>query len=231
MNPEIEKLWEEYSQTRSPETKDKLAGMYGGLVYKIAAKFAHKKPTVFEFEDIVQEGMLGLLDAIEKFEPERGFQFSTYAQIRIRGAIIDGINALDWTPRRVKKEIREVLTAMEKFGEHSYDQIATETGLTSTEVKKIINKMAKTYIVPMDFESILYHAPSTDFEQEEITQHVQHAIDTVLTVEEQDIVKMSLLEGYPNTEIAKLTHYSLKEVKKFRDSAIFKLKNELKNLE
>lgn len=229
MTTEADELWKQYREHPTEPVREKLALMYGGLVYKIALGFMYKKPSVFDFDDIIQDGTIGLLDAIEKFNPEVGVKFSTYAQLRIKGSIIDGINVMDWTPRRIKKEIRDVLKAIEKHGEENYVDIGKELGIKPEEVKETIKKMSKTYIVPMDFEAIIFHSPATDTEKDEIIKTVRHAIETCLTVKEQEIVTMSYLDGYPNTEIAKLTPYSLKEIKELKDSGKAKLKRELKN--
>lgn len=230
MTLDIEQLWDEYSKNPTAEVKALLAAKYSGLVYKIAIKFLHKKPSVFDFDDIIQDGTLGLLDAIDKFDPGRGFQFSTYAQARIRGAIIDGINVMDWTPRRIKKEIRSVLTAIEEHGEDNYEEIAKSLNIPVQEVKDTIKRMSKTYIVPMDFETIIMHSPLTDAESAETTSEVKIIIERLLTMEEQEIVRMSFFEGYPNTEISRITSLTLKEVKDLKDSAIEKLRHELKIL-
>lgn len=228
MTLDTEQLWLEYAEHPTAEVKSLLAAKYSGLVYRIALKFLHKKPSVFDFDDIIQDGTLGLLDAIDKFEPNRGFQFSTYAQSRIRGAIIDGINVMDWTPRRIKKEIRTVLTAIEEHGEENYEGIAQSLDIPVEEVKATINKMSKTYIVPMDFETIVMHSPLTDVESAETTSEIKLVIEKILSGDEQEIVRMSFFEGYPNTEISRITHLTLKEVKDLKDSAIQKLRNELK---
>jgi RNA polymerase sigma factor for flagellar operon FliA len=227
MTTEAEELWREYAENPNPRLRQELALLYSGLVYKIASSFLYKKPSIFDFDDIIQDGTLGLLDAIDKFDPNRGVKFSTYAQLRIKGSIIDGINVMDWTPRRIKKEIRDVLRSIEKHGETNYEKIGEELGIKPEEVKSIILKMSKTYIVPMDFEAIIFHSPATDIEKDESIKTVKHAMETCLTPDEQEVVRMSYLEGYPNTEIARQTSYNLKEIKDLKDSGLAKLKEEL----
>lgn len=227
MTTEVDELWRQYKSNPTPQIRQKLALTYGGLVYKIALGFLYKKPSVFDFEDIIQDGTLGLLDAIDKFDSDRGVKFSTYAQLRIKGSIIDGINVMDWTPRRIKKEIRDVLRAVEKHGEGNYEKIGKELDIEPSAVKETIKKMSKTYIVPMDFEAIIYHSPVTNIEEEESKKTITHAIEKCLTPAEQEVVRMSFLEGYPNTEIAKRTVHNLKEIKDLKDSGLAKLKEEL----
>lgn len=228
MIEDVKAVWQEYKANPTAEVKDQLADHYSGLVYKISSTFSHKKPYVLDFEDILQEGRLGLLDAIEKFDPERGFQFSTYAQQRIRGAIIDGINIMDWTPRKTKKEIRMILLAIEKHGENNFKDIATETGFSESEVRTIISQMPKTYIVPMDYEGISQHAPLSDAEGEEIAQTIAHVIDTKLNLLEQEIIKLNFFWGYPGSEIVKLLDISQKEFKDAKKNALEKLKSGLR---
>lgn len=224
MIEDVKAAWQEYNKNPTSELKDKLAEHYAGLVYKISSTFSHKKPYVLDFEDILQEGRLGLLDAIEKFDPDRGFQFSTYAQQRIRGAIIDGINVMDWTPRKTKKEIRTILTAIEAYGEENITDIATATGFSETEVKQIMGQMSKTYIVPMDYEGISQHAPSNDVEGDELVQTINHIIETTLNLTEQDVIKLNYMWGYPGSEIIKIMNISQKEFKDSKKSALEKLK-------
>lgn len=226
----VDAVWEEYSKNPTPELKAELAKHYSGLVYKISSTFSHKKPYFLDFEDILQEARLGLLDAIDKFDPSRGFQFSTYAQQRIRGAIIDGINVMDWTPRKAKKEIRMVLAAMEKYGENNIKKIAEETGFSEEEVKKIIKSMPKTYIVPMDYEGISFHAPVEDDEKKELEKLIRHTVETALNHEEAEFVKLYFFWGYNFTEISEIMDLSKKEVKILKDTTYSKLREVLKNM-
>jgi RNA polymerase sigma factor FliA len=224
----VDEMWREYSTHPTPELKAKLAEHYSNLAYKISYSFAYKKPNVLDFEDILQEARLGLLDAIDKFDYSRGFQFSTYAQQRIRGAIIDGINIMDWTPRKAKKEIRMVIAGMEKHGEKNYEKIAEELNMTVDEVKKIVKSMEKTYILPMDYEALSFHSPFDDVERKELETNIKHIIDTVLTEMEAEFVKLYFFWGYNFNEVAELLNLSKKEMKTLRANVYDKLREGLK---
>ena len=227
MIEDIDAAWLEYSKNPTPALKDELAKHYAGLAYKISAGFAHKKPNVLDFDDILQEARLGLLDAIDKFDPERGYQFSTYAQQRIRGAVIDGINVMDWTPRKTKKEIRMILAAVEEHGEKNIIAIAQSTGFSEVEVRTIMGSMAKTYIIPMDYEGITQHSPSIDMEEEEVAQTISQVMDTQLTLVEQEFVKLYFFWGYHGNEIGKMLNLNKKELKDIKNSAYVKLRKGL----
>ena len=224
----VDKMWEEYSSNPTAELKAKLAEYYSPLVYKISYSFYYKKPNVLDFDDILQEARLGLLDAIDKFDYSRGFKFSTYAQQRIRGAVIDGINIMDWTPRKAKKEIRMVISAIEKHGEKNYEKIAEEVNMTVDEVKKIIKSMNKTYILPMDYEALSFHSPADDVEQQELKTNVKYVVDKMLSEVEAEFVKLYFFLGYNLNEISELLDLNKKDMKVLRATVYDKLREGLK---
>jgi RNA polymerase sigma factor for flagellar operon FliA len=90
------------------EARRDLITFYAPLVTQIALRMVVRLPDTVELGDLVSYGMFGLIDAVEKFEPERGFKFETYAATRIRGAIIDELRAADWVPRSVRSKARQV---------------------------------------------------------------------------------------------------------------------------
>ncbi|MBD3420605.1 MAG: sigma-70 family RNA polymerase sigma factor, partial [Chitinivibrionales bacterium] len=94
----LDKLWEEYKQTDSKIAKDKLLVEYAHLVKYTAYRIAVNLPASVDRDDLIGSGILGLVKAVETFEPERGFKFETFAGHKIRGAILDELRALDWVP-------------------------------------------------------------------------------------------------------------------------------------
>jgi len=76
---------------------------YAPLIKYIANRIAMRLPSHIETDDMINTGVLGLMDAIEKFDPDRGVKFETYAEFRIKGAILDELRAMDWVPRSVRK--------------------------------------------------------------------------------------------------------------------------------
>ena len=91
-------LWQQYIKTRDRKIKEQLIESYIELVKIVAGRLYSNYGNTVEFEDLVSYGIFGLIDAIEKFEPDRNVKFETYAYIRIRGAIIDQLRTLDWIP-------------------------------------------------------------------------------------------------------------------------------------
>ncbi len=104
----IPELWQEYKATQSVEARNRLVLHYSPLVKYVAGRVSSGLPQNVEQADLVSYGMFGLIDAIDKFDPDRGYKFETYAIARIRGAIIDELRSIDWVPRSVRAKARAV---------------------------------------------------------------------------------------------------------------------------
>ncbi|MDO5437781.1 MAG: FliA/WhiG family RNA polymerase sigma factor [bacterium] len=106
---ELAELWKEFHADRKNKAvRDKLIVQYIYLTRYVIGRIKVNLPPSFSYEDIASYGVEGLIDAVEKYSPDRGAKFETYALMRIRGAIIDKIRANDWLPRTVRKKIKEV---------------------------------------------------------------------------------------------------------------------------
>jgi len=110
--------------------KEQLVNQYAPLVKRIAYHLMAKLPASVEVDDLVQNGMIGLLDAIGRFEEGLGAQFETYAVQRVRGAMLDGLRENDWLPRGLRKEMRRVEAAIQKL-EHEQGRQPSETELAA----------------------------------------------------------------------------------------------------
>src|SRR5213593_3869091 len=95
------------------------------LIKHIAHRVAIRLPANVEIRDLINAGVLGLLDAIEKFEPERNVKFKTYAEVRIRGAILDSLRNLDWAPRSLRKKSKDL--------EKAYSELSQKLGRSATD--------------------------------------------------------------------------------------------------
>ena len=95
----VAELWNAYKESRSLEARNRLILHYAPLVKYVAGRVSAGLPHTIEQADLVSYGMFGLIDAIDKFDPGRGFKFETYAISRIRGSIIDELRSIDWVPR------------------------------------------------------------------------------------------------------------------------------------
>src|SRR5438874_1823132 len=109
---EMRALWLEYRARKDPALRDRLIVTYAPLVKYVAGRLGSGLPAHVDDEDLVSYGLLGLISAIERYEPDRDVKFETYAIARIRGAIIDELRALDWVPRSVRSRARDIERAI-----------------------------------------------------------------------------------------------------------------------
>ena len=112
---ELQDLWSDYKASGTAATRDVLIVHYSPLVKYVAGRVAVGLPQNVEQSDLVSYGMFGLIDAIDKFEPDRGFKFETYAISRIKGAILDELRSIDWVPRSVRAKVRQIEKAYAKL--------------------------------------------------------------------------------------------------------------------
>jgi RNA polymerase sigma factor for flagellar operon FliA len=129
----------------SQRTRDELIQEYAPLVKYIAERLSARLPSSIEVEDLINTGILGLIDAIDKFVPDRGVKFKTYAEFRIRGAMLDYLRRQDWAPRsmrRKEKELSRVFWQLEQKLKRpaTYDEVAEAMGLDMKEFTGLLYK-------------------------------------------------------------------------------------------
>jgi RNA polymerase sigma factor for flagellar operon FliA len=122
---ELDALWQSYKATADERAREGLILHYSPLVKFVAGRVGSGLPKNVDHSDLVSFGTFGLIDAVDKFEPERGFKFETYAVNRIKGAILDELRALDWVPRSVRARAREIQRTMAEL-EHKLQRTPTE---------------------------------------------------------------------------------------------------------
>ncbi|KXB30497.1 RNA polymerase subunit sigma-70 [Dechloromonas denitrificans] len=119
-----------YTAAGQPD-KEQLVQRFVPLVKRIAYHLMARLPASVQFEDLVQNGMLGLLDAMDRYETGFGAQFETYATQRIRGAMLDGLRENDWLPRNLRRELRRIEAAINQL-EHEHGRAPSESELAET---------------------------------------------------------------------------------------------------
>lgn len=153
-NEELE-LWREFKKTKSIAIRDKLIRQYMPLVKWVAGRVSTGMPDSVEFDDLVGFGQFGLLDAIEKYDPDKNVKFKTYATTRIRGAIFDELRELDWVPRSVRQKSREIedtIVEIEgKLGRTATDsEIAQAMNMTEAEYQSTVMKVSGTSVLSLN---------------------------------------------------------------------------------
>ncbi len=122
---ELRDLWRRYKATGDDKARERLVVAYSPLVKYVSGRMASGLPAHVEEADLISYGLVGLISAIQRFEPEREIKFETYAITRIKGAIIDELRSLDWVPRSVRSRAREIEKANAKL-EHQLQRAPTD---------------------------------------------------------------------------------------------------------
>jgi RNA polymerase sigma factor for flagellar operon FliA len=148
-------LWREYKDGATADARERLIIHYSPLVKFVAGRVAAGLPQSIEQADLVSYGIFGLIDAIDKFDPERGFKFETYAISRIKGAIIDELRSIDWVPRSVRSKARSIERAYSKLENElkrspEEKEVAAELGVTEGELAQTLSQISFVGIVALD---------------------------------------------------------------------------------
>ncbi|MGH3437419.1 MAG: FliA/WhiG family RNA polymerase sigma factor [Sciscionella sp.] len=148
-------LWRAFGRAHEQELRDRLVLHYAPLVKYVAGRVGTGLPAHVDVADLVQSGIFGLVDAIEKFEPQRGLKFETYAMQRIRGAILDELRAQDWVPRSVRGKARDVERALERLGatlqrSPTDSELAMELGIGLAELHGLYARLRLTSVMALD---------------------------------------------------------------------------------
>jgi RNA polymerase sigma factor FliA len=152
---ELKDLWRRYRELDDERARERLVVAYSPLVKYVAGRMGSGLPAHVEEADLISYGLVGLISAIERYEPEREIKFETYAIPRIRGAIIDELRALDWVPRSVRARAREIEKANVKL-EHKLqraptdEEIAAELGIELTEFQDSLIQISNSTIAALD---------------------------------------------------------------------------------
>lgn len=155
MSNALLKKYKESPNNLTAEQKDKLILEYAPLIKFIAQKIAMRLPSNIELDDLISSGVIGLMDAIEKYDPTRDNKFKTYAEFRIRGAILDELRAQDWVPRSVRDKSklldRTIVELEAEFGRSPEDfEIADRLQITIEELHDLINQVKPVSVLSID---------------------------------------------------------------------------------
>lgn len=155
MDPEIRELWERYRDTGDADVREQLILQYAPLVKYVAGRVGVGMPSNVEHADLVSYGMFGLMDAIDKFDVDKGFKFETYAITRIKGAIIDELRSVDWVPRSVRSKARRIEQAMQRLESQLHrsptdEELAQELDISVDDLHDMLSKVSLTNMVALD---------------------------------------------------------------------------------
>lgn len=151
----VDELWSEFKSTGSDKVRDSLIVHYAPLVKYVAARLSIGLPTSVDQEDLASAGIVGLMEAVSKFEPGRGYKFESYAAARIRGAIIDDLRTQDFVPRSVRRQARRVEEALSKLHlklnrTPTDEEVAEEMEVTVRRLRTIYSRISTVLFVSLE---------------------------------------------------------------------------------
>ncbi|MCL2874103.1 MAG: FliA/WhiG family RNA polymerase sigma factor [Defluviitaleaceae bacterium] len=239
------KLFKEYKETKSKVIKDDLILSYAPLVKYVAGRLHVQLGGNVEYDDLVSYGILGLIDAIEKFDYLKGVKFETYASLRIKGAIIDSIRKVDWVPRSVRQKSKQLELAYEELSndllrEPTEKEIADKLGIKEDEVIELIGNHSALSLVYLDSitesggetANILKEPsdssknPEASYMKQELSNILVKAIEN-LTEKEKSVVTLYYFEELTLKEIGKVLEVSESRVSQLHSKAMLKLRGKL----
>jgi RNA polymerase sigma factor FliA len=152
---DMQRVWMDYRRTGDQKLRDRLILTYAPLVKYVAGRLGSGLPAHVDDEDLASYGLLGLIGAIERFDPTREVKFETYALGRIKGAIIDELRSLDWVPRSVRSRARQIERTIgeleAKLGRApNDDEIAGKLGVSQEELNDDLFQISRTSIAALD---------------------------------------------------------------------------------
>ncbi|SDQ60085.1 RNA polymerase, sigma 28 subunit, SigD/FliA/WhiG [Virgibacillus subterraneus] len=251
-SPLEQKLWKNWLENKDNEAANELIENYMYLVTFHVERVSSHLPSNVNKDDLKSFGLMGLFDALNKFEHNRNLKFDTYASFRIRGAIIDGLRKEDWLPRSIREKTKRIEKVSQEL-EQSYqriptaDEIAAKLEIPVHEVEELVkdslfanilsieekpkdnsaeHKEGIGYTIP-DESSI---SPDDHMLQTEIKQELTESIK-LLNENEQMVVSLFYHQELTLTEIGQVLELTTSRISQIHRKAIFKLKNTINKMQ
>jgi len=235
----------------SAENTEQIIIEYSPMIKYVANRIAMRLPPHVEVDDLISVGVLGLLDAIEKYDPGRGAKFKTYAEFRVRGSILDELRSLDWVPRSVRQKASQMDAVTQRlqgqFGRPPEDEeIAEELGLGMDEFFTAMNDTRSMPILSLEDLGINKETgeqqnlldcligdseadPQTQIRLDELKRIIAQGIDT-LPEKERLMISLYYYEELTMKEIGEVLGITESRVSQIHSKAVFRLRTKLKSL-
>ena len=245
---ETQGLWQEFIKSHDKGVRDRLILTYAPLVKYVAGRLGSGLPAHVEEEDLVSYGLLGLIGAIERFDPDREIKFETFAMARIRGAIIDELRSLDWVPRSVRTRARQIeraIAALEKelHRAPTDEEIAKKLGVTEEELDDSLLEISRSSVGALDelwspsaggdsialidtIEDETGPDPEVSLEQTEVKEALAESISE-LPEREKLVVTLYYYEELTLREIGEVLGVTESRVSQLHTKAVLRLKARL----
>jgi len=247
----LDRLWRSYKASGDTRLREQLILHYSPLVKYVAGRVSVGLPPNVEQADFVSSGIFGLIDAIEKFDPDRAIKFETYAISRIRGAIIDELRALDWIPRSVRQKARAVERAYATLETRLHrtpqePEVAAEMGIATEELHVIFGQLSLANVVALDellhprgeageptslldtLEDTAADDPVQIAEERELRRLLARAVST-LPEREKTVVSLYYYEGLTLAEIGQVLGVTESRVSQIHTKSVLQLRAKLRD--
>jgi RNA polymerase sigma factor FliA len=239
----VEELWAAYLAERTRALRDRLVVHYTPLLRAVAHRLGSALPSYVEVADLVQCGVFGLIDAVERFDPELSPRFESYAVPRIRGAILDELRAQDWVPRTVRGRVRELERAQERLERRlqraaTDAELAEEVGLPVQEVRALGRQVQLISVEALDENSggvseLLADDGAPDpmavVQAAETLRQLALAV-AQLEERDRDVVRLYYLENRTLAEIGRLLGVTESRVCQLHTRLVGRLRGRLEEL-
>jgi RNA polymerase sigma factor for flagellar operon FliA len=235
-------LFREYKETRDVDIRNELVLIYMNIVKYVAMSLRNVYAKYGDLDDVVNEGVIALIGAVETFDTERGVKFETYANLKIKGAIIDYVRKQDWIPRQVRrfgKELDETYNVLytELGRSPTNNEIAERMGLTKEKFAKGMADAAGS--MTLSFEELLYEDNFSDkgglaneadrsIYEQELRSMISEAIET-LNPKQKQVISLHYYERLKFVEIAKVIGVSESRVCQIHSKSMLYLKRKLED--
>lgn len=234
-----------------PENKEQIIKEYAPMVKYVANRIALRLPPHVEVDDLISVGVIGLIDAIDKYDANRGAKFKTYAEFRVRGAILDELRSMDWVPRSVRQKASNMDAIVEKLkarlGRYPEDEeIAKEMGLSLEEFYETLQETQSMPVLSLEDLGIAKESgehrslldclagkgdadPQTQLRLNELKEIIAKAIDT-LPEKERLMISLYYYEELTMKEIGEVLGITESRVSQIHSKAVLRLRTKLKAL-
>lgn len=247
---ELREQWRLYKENGDARARDRLILAYSPLVKYVAGRMSSGLPAHIEEGDLVSYGLLGLIGALERFDPSRNIKFETYAVSRIKGSIIDELRALDWVPRSVRSWARKVEAAVTRLENRlsrapTDEEIAAELGIDPDEFQDVLNQISCASIVALDefwdssgasqdkvnlidtLEDADAPDPSRAYRIQAVKETLAEAIER-LPERERIVIGLYYYEGLTLKEIGEILGVTESRVSQLHTKAVLRLRGRIK---
>lgn len=237
---ELESLWRRYKKSKDSKLRNELAEYYLPLVKIVAGRLAISLPSHVDRDDLLSSGFFGLMDAIDRFEPDRKNKFETYAGVRVRGAMLDYLRSKDWVPVTMRQKIRRyeqaVLDLENRLGHSATDEdLAAEMGISLKELQALEGQISAATVIPLDdylrvdMPGGADPEPVEKLEKQELKETLCQAIER-LPEKEKKVVALYYYEEMTLKEISLVMHLSEARISQLHTKAVFRMRGYLSRM-